>query len=180
MGEWGGGFDGLFLEIFYQGPKSEARSHANIILSLTQSDQVPILHKKKIQGLRMAAQNLPIIFKERLNLCNQFGLNAADINFKATTMESDKFICVKATAPQGQKPKLKIVNLATNAVQEFPMGADSAIMNPMSQIVAVRSGGKLRTLNLELQSNMKGKAPIILKLPSFPRFYLFLFFFQHC
>ena len=148
--------------------------------SLTQSDQVPILHKKKIQGLRMAAQNLPIIFKERLNLCNQFGLNAADINFKATTMESDKFICVKATAPQGQKPKLKIVNLATNAVQEFPMGADSAIMNPMSQIVAVRSGGKLRTLNLELQSNMKGKAPIILKLPSFPRFYLFLFFFQHC
>ena len=133
-------------------------SQGNYSESLTQSDQVPILHKKKIQGLRMAAQNLPIIFKERLNLCNQFGLNAADINFKATTMESDKFICVKATAPQGQKPKLKIVNLATNAVQEFPMGADSAIMNPMSQIVAVRSGGKLRTLNLELQSNMKGKA----------------------
>ena len=125
----------------------------------------------------MAAQNLPIIFKERLNLCNQFGLNAADINFKATTMESDKFICVKATAPQGQKPKLKIVNLATNAVQEFPMGADSAIMNPMSQIVAVRSGGKLRTLNLELQSNMKGKADY-LKLPQ--GFIYFYFFFQHC
>jgi clathrin heavy chain len=73
-------------------------------------------------------------------------------------MESDKFICVKdtASAQQGGKPKLKIVNLTSNAVQEFPMGADSAIMNPMSQIVAVRSGGKLRTLNLELQSNMKG------------------------
>ncbi len=36
------------------------------------------------------------------------------------------------------------------------MGADSAIMNPVSQIVAVRSGNKLRTLNLELQSHMKG------------------------
>jgi hypothetical protein len=144
----------------YQGTKSEKPEATPFqsYLRASQPDQVPILHKKKIQGLRMAAQNLPIIFKERLNLCNQFGLNAADINFKATTMESDKFICVKATAPQGQKPKLKIVNLATNAVQEFPMGADSAIMNPMSQIVAVRSGGKLRTLNLELQSNMKGKA----------------------
>jgi hypothetical protein len=151
--ERGGGFA-------IRGPKAKSLKprRSKSYLRASQPDQVPILHKKKIQGLRMAAQNLPIIFKERLNLCNQFGLNAADINFKATTMESDKFICVKATAPQGQKPKLKIVNLATNAVQEFPMGADSAIMNPMSQIVAVRSGGKLRTLNLELQSNMKGKA----------------------
>ena len=106
----------------------------------------------------MASQNLPIIFREQLNLCNQFGINPADVNFKSCTMESDKFICIKDTqsAANGGKPKLKIVNLATNQVQEFPMGADSAIMNPVSQIVAVRSGNKLRTLNLELQSPMKG------------------------
>ena len=39
---------------------------------------------------------------------------------------------------------------------EFGMSADSAIMNPVSKIIAVRNGGKLRTFNLELQSPMKG------------------------
>ena len=52
----------------------------------------------------MASQNLPIIFREQLNLCNQFGINATDVNFKSCTMESDKFICIKDTNANG-KPK---------------------------------------------------------------------------
>ena len=105
----------------------------------------------------MAAAQLPIVYREVMNICN-LGISGADVNFKNCTMESDKFICVKDTSSSaaGGKPKLKVLNLQTSAISEFPMGADSAIMNPVSQIVAVRSGGKLRTLNLELQSPMKG------------------------
>lgn len=105
----------------------------------------------------MAQQNIPIVYREQLNLV-QLGINGNDVNFKNCTMESNAYICVKdtAAAAAGGKPKLKLVNVAQGSVQEFGMSADSAIMNPVSKIIAVRNGGKLKTFNLELQSPMKG------------------------
>ena len=51
--------------------------------------------------------------------------------------------------------EMTIVNLADNSVKKRPMKAEAAIMNPLSQVLALRSGTTLQIFNLELQARMK-------------------------
>jgi clathrin heavy chain len=68
------------------------------------------------------------------------GINAANIGFNTLTMESDKFICVREKV--GEQNQVVIIDMAdpTNLIRR-PITADSAIMNPVSKIIALK--GKL-------------------------------------
>jgi hypothetical protein len=42
----------------------------------------------------MAQQNIPIIFQEKMNIC-QLGINSNDVKFGSVTLESSKYLCAK-------------------------------------------------------------------------------------
>ena len=63
-------------------------------------------------------------------------MQAASIKFGGVTMESDKFVLVREET--GGQKTLMIINLATGAVQRKNMAAESVIMNPVQQIIALR------------------------------------------
>ena len=64
-------------------------------------------------------------------------MNAANIGFNTLTMESDKFICVREKV--GEQNQLVIIEMAdsTNPMRR-PISADSAIMNPVSKVIALK------------------------------------------
>lgn len=64
------------------------------------------------------------------------GITTQFITFTHVTMESDKFICVRETAPQNS---IVIVDMnAPNQPLRRSITADSAIMNPTSKILALK------------------------------------------
>lgn len=72
------------------------------------------------------------------------GINPQFINFTHVTMESEKYICIRETAPQNS---VVIVDMSM-PMQPLrrPITADSALMNPNSKILALK--GKLYRLKL--------------------------------
>jgi clathrin heavy chain len=99
------------------------------------------------------AAPIPVVFSELLNL-PACGVAAESIKFGTTSMESDKFItvCDNSTGT----PQIVIVDMAHgNAVKKRPIKAEAAIMNPLSEVLALRSGTTLQIFNLELQARMK-------------------------
>ncbi|KHG02496.1 Clathrin heavy chain 2 [Gossypium arboreum] len=83
----------------------------------------------------MAAANAPIAMKEVLTLPS-VGINPQFITFTNVTMESDKYICVRETAPQNS---VVIIDMSM-PMQPLrrPITADSALMNPNSRILALK------------------------------------------
>eukprot|EP01006_Ploeotia_vitrea_P038806 TRINITY_DN66279_c7_g9_i1.p1 TRINITY_DN66279_c7_g9~~TRINITY_DN66279_c7_g9_i1.p1 ORF type:complete len:1733 (+),score=1150.79 TRINITY_DN66279_c7_g9_i1:482-5680(+) len=92
----------------------------------------------------------PVGFKEVLSL-TQLGINQAEIKFKNVTLESNKFISVR----EETRGQLAIITTASRHVLRLPVKVDSAIMNPVSKVVALRSGSNLQIYNLEMKSKMK-------------------------
>lgn len=62
------------------------------------------------------------------------GVNPASINFKSVTMESDKFVCVRDST--GDQNSIVIVDLAQKSNARHKIAAESAIMNPISKVLA--------------------------------------------
>ena len=84
-----------------------------------------------------AAPGLPITFAERLNVAN-LGINADCIRFGNLTMESDKFLCVRQQAAGGAA-ELAIIDMTNgNRVEKHSIGAENAIMNPVTKVIALR------------------------------------------
>jgi len=82
------------------------------------------------------AQKLPIKLQDHLQLTN-VGINAANIGFNTLTMESDRFICVREKV--GEENQVVIIDMADPThPQRRPIKADSAMMNPVSKIIALR------------------------------------------
>jgi clathrin heavy chain len=99
------------------------------------------------------AEVLPIKFEEHLNLANT-GINTAGIGFNTVTMESEKFICVRDI--NGDKNELVVIDMANpNAPERRTIKADSAIMNPVAKVIALKAGKTLQIFNLEMKSKMK-------------------------
>lgn len=69
-------------------------------------------------------------------------------------MESDKYICVREKV--GDSSQVVIIDMAdsTNPLRR-PISADSAIMNPISKVIALKAGKTLQIFNIELKSKMK-------------------------
>lgn len=87
------------------------------------------------------------------------GIAQQFITFTNVTMESEKFICVRET---GATNSVVIVDMA-NPLSPLrrPITADSALMNPASQVIALKAtvagatGDSLQIFNLETKSKMK-------------------------
>ena len=98
-------------------------------------------------------QGLPIKFQELVNLPN-VGINPQFISFASLTMESEKYICVREEV-NGQV-QVVIIDMATpTEPQRRPITAESAIMNPVSKVIALKAGNYLQIFNMEMKSKMK-------------------------
>ena len=87
----------------------------------------------------MASPQIPVLLNESLNLTN-VGVSPDSIKFGSTSMESDKFITV--CTHDGQ---MIIIDMANgNQVKKWPIKAEAAIMNPKSEVLALRSGSTLQ------------------------------------
>jgi len=89
------------------------------------------------------------VFSEALNL-NALGVPEARIKHGFTTMESSKWIV------SVEPSQVTMVDLANGAqTTRRPIQAEAAIMNPTSNILALRSGMTMQIFNLELKSKIK-------------------------
>ncbi|TPX47357.1 hypothetical protein SeMB42_g00049 [Synchytrium endobioticum] len=96
---------------------------------------------------------LPIKFQEHVQL-QSLGINAANIGFNNLTMESDKFICVREKVGEVNQVVIIDLNKPTDIMRR-PITADSAIMNPVSKVIALKAARQLQIFNLELKSKVK-------------------------
>jgi len=95
------------------------------------------------------AAPIPIVFNEALNL-TAVGVASESIKFGSCSMESDKFITICDSS--SGSPQIIIVDTSqSNAVKKRPIKAEAAIMNPRTEVLALRSGTTLQIFNLELQ-----------------------------
>ncbi|KHN42022.1 Clathrin heavy chain 1 [Glycine soja] len=87
------------------------------------------------------------------------GINPQFITFTHVTMESDKYICVRETAPQNSVVMIDM----TMPMQPLrrPITADSALMNPNTRILALKAQvpgstqDHLQVFNIESKAKMK-------------------------
>ncbi|ONK67911.1 uncharacterized protein A4U43_C05F5080 [Asparagus officinalis] len=106
----------------------------------------------------MAAASAPIAMKEALTLPS-IGINQQFITFTHVTMESDKYICVRETSPQNS---VVIIDMSM-PMQPLrrPITADSALMNPISRILALKAQipgttqDHLQIFNIEQKTKIK-------------------------
>lgn len=73
------------------------------------------------------------------------------IKFKTVTLQSSKYVVVREEGAAN----LAIIDTATKNVLRLPVQVDSAIMNPVSKVVALRAGNNLQIYNLEMKTKMK-------------------------
>jgi len=95
---------------------------------------------------------VPVVFNEALNL-QSLGVPETSIKHGLTTMESSKWIV------SVEPSQVTMVDLANGAqVTRRPIQAEAAIMNPVSNILALRSGTTMQIFNLELKAKIKAHA----------------------
>lgn len=87
------------------------------------------------------------------------GINAAHISFTHVTMESEKFICVRETTGANNVVIVDMSNPSTPIRRQIT--ADSALMNPVSKVIALKAmvagttTDHLQIFNLEMKAKMK-------------------------
>lgn len=97
--------------------------------------------------------DIPIDFTELTQLTS-LGVQPQSLDFRSTTLESDKYVCIRESTPQGNS--VAIVELATNQVTRKNMSADNAIMNPSQMVISLRANGTtLQIFNLESKQRLK-------------------------
>ncbi|KAL0481606.1 clathrin heavy chain [Acrasis kona] len=93
---------------------------------------------------------IPIQFTELFQIA-QLGVSPSAITFSTVTMESDKFICIRDV----QQKSIIIIDVANRSLTTNKVNAESAIMNPISKVLALRAGTTLQIFNLEMRAKMK-------------------------
>jgi len=93
--------------------------------------------------------NVPIVFNEVVNL-QQLGCPESSIKHGLTSMSSEKWIvCVEPT-------QVTLIDTQDNfQITRRPIAAEAAVMNPESNILALRSGTTLQIFNLDVKAKMK-------------------------
>jgi|TARA_B100001142_G_scaffold43995_1_gene40080 clathrin heavy chain len=98
----------------------------------------------------------PSLSAQQLTSC---GINPQCIAFTNVTMESENFICVRET---GVANSVVIVDMASpTQPMKRPITADSALMNPVSKVIALKAAvagttqDHLQIFNIEMKSKMK-------------------------
>lgn len=91
----------------------------------------------------------PISFAEHCQL-QALGISQESCTFANCTLESERFVCVR------EQNQVCIVDLNdSNNVMRRPITADSAIMNPVQKIIALKSGQTLQIFNIEAKAKVK-------------------------
>lgn len=98
--------------------------------------------------------DIPIDFSELARLPT-LGIAAQSLDFKSTTLESDKYVCVREQGPQGNT--VAIIDLQNgNEVTRKNMSADSAIMHPSQFVILLRANGTtVQIFNLGSKQRLK-------------------------
>jgi len=91
----------------------------------------------------------PVIFNEVLNI-QQLGVPETSIKHGLTSMSSEKWIvCVEPS-------QVTLIDVVNNAqITRRPIQAEAAVMNPTTNILALRSQTTLQIFNLDLKAKMK-------------------------
>mmetsp|Transcript_17485 Transcript_17485/g.52457 ORF Transcript_17485/g.52457 Transcript_17485/m.52457 type:complete len:1706 (-) Transcript_17485:516-5633(-) len=100
----------------------------------------------------------PVALKEVLQLADA-GVSPQNVTFTNVTMESEKSICVREV---GASNSVIVVDLANpSSPMKRPITADSALMNPVEKIIALKAasaagqGDNLQIFNLEAKQKLK-------------------------
>ena len=99
------------------------------------------------------AADKPINFVEHVQL-QELGIAAESISFANVTLESEKYVCVRESGESGNSVAIVDLNNIHNMVRR-PMSADSAIMNPEENILALKLQRQLQVFNLETKAKLK-------------------------
>jgi clathrin heavy chain len=100
----------------------------------------------------------PIAVKEAVSLPS-LGINAAHISFTHVTMESERCIAVRETTGANNVVIIELDNPRSPSRRQIT--ADSALMNPVSKVIALKAlvagttSDHLQIFNLEMKSKMK-------------------------
>jgi clathrin heavy chain len=86
---------------------------------------------------------------QQVLLLTDLGISPQSIKFTNVTAESARFIVVK------EDTKVHIVSVANKKATSLPVTVDSAIMNPISNVMGLRAKNNLQIYNLDLKSRMK-------------------------
>lgn len=97
---------------------------------------------------------LPIRFQELLQLTS-VGISPDVISFSNLTLESAKYICIRETT-QPDKNAVVIIDMAqpTQPVRRS-ITADSAIMCPDQNVLALKAGNQLQIFNMDSKARLK-------------------------
>lgn len=107
---------------------------------------------------------IPINFSQ-LSQLTLLGINQQSLDFKSTTLESDKYICVRESGAPGNT--VAIIDMQNNfEVTRKNMSADNAIMHPKENVIALRANGTaLQVFNLGTKQRLKSHTldtPVVL------------------
>jgi clathrin heavy chain len=96
--------------------------------------------------------SVPIQFAEVANLCAPpVGASADHIKFGTCTLQSDKYVTICEN-----KESICIVDIAAGyQTSRQSITAEAAIMNPLSKVLALRSGQQMQIYNMDLRTKMK-------------------------
>ncbi|EGV63105.1 Clathrin heavy chain [Yamadazyma tenuis] len=100
------------------------------------------------------SSDIPIDFTELAQLTS-VGIQPASLDFKSTTLESDRYVCVRETGASGNT--VAIVDLYNNnEVTRKNMTADNAIMHPTEFVISLRANGTtIQIFNLGSKQRLK-------------------------
>jgi len=99
--------------------------------------------------------NLPIVFHELFQLPS-LGIDPNSIGFSKVTMESDKFIAVREMNQQRGSQDIIIIDILNPQQQlRFPVSADSALMHPSKQILALKAQNLLQIFDIAQKARVK-------------------------
>lgn len=99
------------------------------------------------------AADKPINFAEHVQL-QELGIAPESISFANVTLESEKYVCVRESKESGNSVAIVDLNHIQNVVRR-PMSADSAIMNPDENILALKLQRQLQVFNLASKTKIK-------------------------
>jgi clathrin heavy chain len=111
------------------------------------------------QPMAGGAPESPITLNTTINLADH-GIAATAFRFGNLTMESDKYLSVKDTAPDGTSQVVVFDMHNNNAINKRPMKADASLMNPQDNIIALKGttegqpGNFVQVFNLDSKEKL--------------------------
>lgn len=108
-------------------------------------------------------QSFPIVFTQVLDL-PQLGIQEKYCSFHNLTLESDKYICVRESGEDGTSPQLSIISFNDiHNINKRPISAESSLMNPSKNILALKAGQTVQVYDLDKKTKINSH---VLKEPA--------------